>query len=430
MPIKERESSHAWTFRVHGKSEAGDSFDNHADWKIVTGKEKITYTNSGIGVWYNYCLHTFFTWGGFSGNLTHQNHYHESPAELTTNAPISHFANARVGGLPYAHRLVDLVANFDRDLELNHRAVRTMIPKIPRYLSIANFLYELREFAKMFVFWKLRMRLLTQIANGILNVKYGWKPFLMDVVSLLKGLAEFRKALKRFASEQHKVHVRHYKKLLTNPQGFPRFIPARLDDDGVIYEVPMWITPDQGGPGLSEGVNMLVESVGTSHFIQPPHYFATMKYTYHCPQLLERLGELKAFLDAFNIYWDPQIIWDAIPFSFVVDWFFRVGDWLHANFAKPNLDVLLRIIDFCASTKAEVIYNAVLTIASEATDPHALEPTTNLVQFKYSDSARRYCRIPQNPVLVDPTGLLDPIPDLQRVVVALALGHNVSQKGG
>jgi hypothetical protein len=37
---------------------------------------------------------------------------------------------------------------------------------------------------------------------------------------------------------------------------------------------------------------------------------------------------LRAYLDALGFELNPKIIWDAIPFSFVLDWFFGIGSWL------------------------------------------------------------------------------------------------------
>jgi hypothetical protein len=41
------------------------------------------------------------------------------------------------------------------------------------------------------------------------------------------------------------------------------------------------------------------------------------------------LGGLLVFLDTFGVQPDPEIIWDAIPYSFVVDWFISIGEELH-----------------------------------------------------------------------------------------------------
>jgi hypothetical protein len=43
------------------------------------------------------------------------------------------------------------------------------------------------------------------------------------------------------------------------------------------------------------------------------------------------LGMLEALLDALGFELNPRILWDAIPFTFVLDWFFDVGSWMERH---------------------------------------------------------------------------------------------------
>lgn len=77
----------------------------------------------------------------------------------------------------------------------------------------------------------------------------------------------------------------------------------------------------------------------------------TASYSFVCPEFQGWLARLKQFIDAFGIL-DPAAIWDNVPFSFVVDWFFGISKWLSKN--KPRLfpaDVLIH--DYCESIKVE-----------------------------------------------------------------------------
>jgi len=51
------------------------------------------------------------------------------------------------------------------------------------------------------------------------------------------------------------------------------------------------------------------------------------------PELTNLYSRIALFMDAFGII-DPNVIWDQIPFSFVVDWFLGIGNWLSDN--KPR----------------------------------------------------------------------------------------------
>jgi len=48
--------------------------------------------------------------------------------------------------------------------------------------------------------------------------------------------------------------------------------------------------------------------------------------------------------DAFLKYWGlkftPEVIWNGIPFSFLVDYFFKIGKSIHAMKTDPNVSLL------------------------------------------------------------------------------------------
>jgi hypothetical protein len=49
-----------------------------------------------------------------------------------------------------------------------------------------------------------------------------------------------------------------------------------------------------------------------------------------------------ALADALGLNWNPAIIWNAIPWSFVVDWVFGVSRWLD-QFKVPLLEPVINI---------------------------------------------------------------------------------------
>jgi len=48
------------------------------------------------------------------------------------------------------------------------------------------------------------------------------------------------------------------------------------------------------------------------------------------------------YLHRLGLYWRdiPSVAWELVPYSFVVDWFVNVGDWLNAALPNPNVAVL------------------------------------------------------------------------------------------
>lgn len=62
--------------------------------------------------------------------------------------------------------------------------------------------------------------------------------------------------------------------------------------------------------------------------------------------------KIRGYLDAFGIELNPVIIWDEIPFSFVVDWFVNVGSWIE-RFKIDALELPIGLADSYLQYKEE-----------------------------------------------------------------------------
>jgi hypothetical protein len=74
-----------------------------------------------------------------------------------------------------------------------------------------------------------------------------------------------------------------------------------------------------------------------------------MDFDYTVNQLVEMNSQLAGLLQQLGVKPDASIIWNALPFSFVVDWFVRVGDWLGANYSVDVMSALLTVHDWVES---------------------------------------------------------------------------------
>jgi hypothetical protein len=222
-------------------------------------------------------------------------------------------------------------------------------------ISIINFLIELKDVRRM---WKDLSDLCTKnvwselcqvasnrdrakhaLADRYLSFEFGYCPFVRDIITILKLLANWRKKLKTLLARLHKIEsiratIYQYNQ---DTKGEPepispgQFMSAALCCDGLInYQYT-------GAEVLLSVPNKVLPRAG-------------MKYTLYCEELKEMNAELRGLLDAFGVRWDPSIIWNAIPFSFMLDWLWDVGAWL-AKWSKPTLPVKLRIMDFYITWK-------------------------------------------------------------------------------
>jgi hypothetical protein len=86
-----------------------------------------------------------------------------------------------------------------------------------------------------------------------------------------------------------------------------------------------------------------------------------MNYTYRIEGLDSDYAKFKGILDIIGLKMNAAVIWNAIPFSFVVDWFYDVGASLKSRFSSDYLNSVVTILDYCYSVKTKLIEEAWLS---------------------------------------------------------------------
>lgn len=205
---------------------------------------------------------------------------------------------------------------------LSNIAYHTMKPSLSSGLSLTNFLAELVEVKTMFKLFDRSKTLISNVAAGHLNWSFGWKPFISDLLKMYDQLVTWRKRLRKYISGQNTEQVRHFRKWIE------RSIPI----DNLSTVDPHYHVRERG----------TLTRV----------YHATMRYTYKIKGLDGVYNELKALIDIVGLKLNAGVIWEAIPFSFVIDWFINVGDTLE-GLSEDYLESVVTITDFCHSIKVE-----------------------------------------------------------------------------
>jgi hypothetical protein len=192
--------------------------------------------------------------------------------------------------------------------------------------SLPNFLLELGEWRQMFEVWRSKRTLLYNAAAGHLNYKFGWAPFIGDVRRMGSLLDSFYRRYDDLQRGMLIPHKRYYRTKV------PRTLPDQVDWEGL---------PHRGSTQYTYAI--------------APVYTLSVTYVYSIPDA--PLNLVKGLLDSLGVRLNPYIVWEAIPYSFVVDWFFRVGDTLNA-LSPDNMSIDTVILDACHSLKYEVVSTA------------------------------------------------------------------------
>lgn len=170
------------------------------------------------------------------------------------------------------------------------------------------------------------------VAEKRLSYKFGWSPTVGDVASFVSGITSLKKRLDAF-----KINV-----------------GKELSFTKTIEKV------EEGKSGQFNYLSDIHQKVNWDGILNG-------KVQYHAkyvPQPLAAIGPLdeaiRGYMDTFGVELNPQILWDAIPFSFVLDWFLGVGKFL-SRFKVDALTLPILMTDSAVSYKEEYIVSSRLT---------------------------------------------------------------------
>jgi hypothetical protein len=145
-----------------------------------------------------------------------------------------------------------------------------------------------------------------------------------------------------------------------------------------------------------------------------------ISYVVYAPQPLKVMGELDMYLrgvlDSLGFELNPRILWDAIPFSFVADWFVGVGNFLD-RFKVDALELPVYYVDTYVQFKERiVIHSDPVQVAGSDQTPK------NISCGGWSTDETTFYRLP---IVADPLtlqGLGWKTPSTRQIVLGLSLG--------
>lgn len=246
----------------------------------------------------------------------------------------------RINGLLTKDQLNDLLA----------MGFRRMVPRIDQLTENFNalsFLYELKDIRDMFRLWSRNESLVRNLSSGVLNWNLGWRPFVADCERLIFKVMTLRDKIKQWNADAAKgvIYTRHANvtpsfHLVTGIDSSNSSI-----DDRVVQSSTHDIYHPVSGANLGPG---------RAYYEKAD--FTEWKFITHLmfkPKALDlRFIEdhISLWYDALSLGETGSIIWNAIPFSFVVDYFWSIGDFLE-QFEVEATTIGFDLVDFGYSLK-------------------------------------------------------------------------------
>lgn len=239
----------------------------------------------------------------------------------------------------------------DLDVLLLHASQR-LLPGVKSELSLINSIYELKDFKslgrtfnnisslidsasrtvssltglsfKQYASNKTIRQLVRKKSDIYLQYKFNISPLVSDIQGVLKSLRTFQSAAKRQVSKSAQRQRRHAVISIPSDQ------PSEWESDSAhafdFVNAPASITTTP---------NRLV-------VLDPAKFHVEIEYNFHYTQWQKQHAALLTFLDKLGVNFDPAIIWNAIPYSFLVDWVVRIGPYL-SQWKTTNMEPVINI---------------------------------------------------------------------------------------
>lgn len=145
-------------------------------------------------------------------------------------------------------------------------------------------------------------------ANQYLQYMFAFRPLLSDIAAVKAAIRSTQQEINNLL-EREGLPQKHF---------FQRSLRETYTDSAEEY-----LTPDL----LSMTIWGRAKYWRTCTYTNPV-FHSTVRYRYDLDAWSAEHAQLNGYLDALGIRLDPSIIWNAIPWSFVVDWVAGIGQWL------------------------------------------------------------------------------------------------------
>lgn len=166
-----------------------------------------------------------------------------------------------------------------------------------------------------------QLRGFQNLGSEYLNVVFGWKPFVSDV--------------RKMYNLWHKIDREMAKIIRENGKGIHRKATVSREKTstqppGTSYNLAY--VSCHGAPPNMFGVTGSTVVKVTSTFEE--HVWFSARYRYYIPNVSSSQWNRRARLALFGGLPTPEVLWEVLPWSWLVDWFSNVGDVV--SNASPN----------------------------------------------------------------------------------------------
>lgn len=326
-------------------------------------------------------------------------------------------------------------------------ALKSMLPNIKSDMSLLNSIYELKDFKslpatcsrlldiadrfkgygvflkrnrsylrrlpsklrELYTTFRMQTPTLRELRHGTadnyLQQQFNVQPLLQDIASLSNALFEldksFRSSLAHAGQRQHR-HFNYAWQEYESPILYVKTLTGQVLNLGQFAGT----TNPNGQLGCYNAHGQVFSVQRRTTHYQPTQFHAEIDYNYYYSNYQTEHAQLLTLLDRVGVNLDPSIIWNAIPWSFVVDWVISVQRWLKDRKTinmKPQVNVHRYLWSWTRHQRTAVYFWSTAAQGSGATYNPSI-PDTYLPTL-YESTYRRDVELPASNTSLFGSGL-------------------------
>lgn len=294
---------------------------------------------------------------------------------------------------------------------LLQRGVTAMMPKIKSELSLVNSLIELKDFltlrgtiesVKEIVMTKFTLRhglplrdLFRAKSDVYLQYRFNIAPLLSDISGIYRSLTRVERRVNDFVSRSGRPRTSHFEMRLSE---------SSENASEVVQCLPVdfkWV-PNGTPIGAFSNIGPTFEQRLTE--TEPTTFHVQIQYNYNYTNYQLVHAQVLGMLDSLGFNLNPAIIWNALPWSFVVDWVFGVSRWLD-RFKVAALEPKINILRCLWSVKRRRRIQVLGTSAYYLNDVDPATPPASLARPTVVETAYRRSNFSMTGSLIESSGL-------------------------
>lgn len=200
--------------------------------------------------------------------------------------------------------------------------------------TLGQWLGEMHELPRLPALFRARAKAFKDLGSDYLNVEFGWKPFMQDLIRFCLVQQEMAGRLKRLIDHNGvavRVRPKKHEESLSSDRwdartSKPWQLPFMEDDDGNDRLAGYYLIP----PELTGTIAPLLTGSTSVTLIEQIDAIDWFKgtFVYYVPDIGSQRWSDKAQGIIHGVIPTPSVVYELMPWSWLIDWFANVGDIL------------------------------------------------------------------------------------------------------